>query len=65
MKDELRVGQSITIADGRRKKRYIVRETTEDGAYAERIPTKAEVVKALGYDPGRLAEVMRILWRCE
>ena len=29
----------------------------------ERVPTKAEIIKTLGYDPERLRNVMRQYWR--
>jgi len=55
---------AVKLGPGRRKREYIVRDIG-DRLELKAVPTRAEVVKALGYDPGRLAEVMRSLWRCE
>jgi len=55
---------AVKLGPGRRKREYIVRDIGDKLEF-QPVPTKAEVVKTLGYDPGRLAEVMRSLWRCE
>lgn len=59
---DLKPGDTITASVGRRKRTYIVRDEGE--VYKlERVPTKAEVVKTLGYDPERLKAVMGYYWR--
>jgi hypothetical protein len=60
----LRAGDTIVVPFGRRKRTYLVHDEGER-LKLERVPTKAEVVKTLGYDPESLSNVMRMYWRSE
>ena len=58
----LKAGDTITASVGRRKRTYLVHDEGEM-LKLERVPTKAEIIKTLGYDPERLRSVMRQYWR--
>ena len=59
---DLKPGDTITASVGRRKRTYLVLDEGEI-LKLERVPTKAEIIKTLGYDPERLRNVMRHYWR--